>query len=91
MNMKEFLIEKLSPAIKELVPEDNWDDIPSFFRRIYLVEYEENVKTYVVGYWDDPNPLLALNIEGYKFVGVVMQDWVEEHGTLVYKEDDSDD
>jgi len=89
MSIKEFLLEKLSPAIKELVPEENWGDIPSFFRRIYVCEYAENVNAYVVGYWDDPNPLLALNSDGYQFVGVVMQDWVEEHGTLVYTEDDS--
>ena len=87
MDIKDFLIEKLTPAIRELVPEENWNDIPSFFSRVYAVEYEKGVDAYVVGYWDDPNPLLALDTVEYRFIGIVMQDWVEEHGIQIYGEE----
>ena len=87
MNTKEYLIEKLTPAIKEIVPEENWNDIPSFFSRVYAVEYEDGVNAYVVGYWDEPNPLLALHADEYTFIGIVMQEWVEGHGIRIIGED----
>ena len=79
----EFLKEKMMDGIKELVPEEDWGNIDSFFRRVYVVEYNDEHDAYVFGYWDDPNPLLAFDAEQYRFLGVVMQDWVEEHGVQV--------
>lgn len=83
MSMKEILIEQMREGIQEVVPEENWGDIPSFFEKVYVVKYNEFYDAYVVGYWDQPNPLLAIDAEEYEFLGVVMQDWVEEHGTRI--------
>ena len=81
--LSEEIKEKLLPHIQEIVPEENWGDIPSFFSEVYLIDYEDGVKAFVFGYWDDPNPVICFDAETFEFLGVAMQDWTREHGVLV--------
>ena len=79
----DFLLENMMDEIREVVPEENWDTIPSLFEKVYVVPYDESKDAYIIGYWDKENPLLAFNVLTYAFIGVVMQDWVEEHGIQI--------
>lgn len=77
------LKEQVMHGIRDVVPEENWGDIPGFFDRAYLMDYDDDCKVVVVGYWDDPNPVICLDVVTGNFVGVCTQEWVAEHGILL--------
>ena len=81
--ISEELKEKILPHLREIMPREDWDKIPGFFERVYYVKYNDSQYAYVMGYWGDPNPVVAFDESTGLFLGVVMQDWALEHGVLV--------
>ena len=79
----EFLKEKMMEGIKDVVPERDWGNIDSFFEKVYVAKYDDEDDAYILGYWTKEMPLLAFDTERYEFLGVVMQDWVEEYGIQI--------
>lgn len=74
------IIEKLMPGLQEIVPEEDWAIIPNFFEKVYRLKYNEEHDAYILNIWDDDLPALAFDMEDYKFLGVVTEEFAVEHG-----------
>lgn len=81
--LSDEIMEKLVPHIKNMMSKHEWHNIGKLFEKVYLMEYDENHDAYVIGYWGSLNPLLCFDTKTYSFLGVAMEDYVKEHGTLI--------
>lgn len=81
--LSDEVLEKLIPHVKSMMPKQDWHKIGTLFEKVYLLDYDEDHDAYVFGYWNQYNPLLAFDTKTYTFLGVVMQDFVEEHGVEI--------
>ena len=81
--LSDKVLERLTPHIKQIVPEPQWHTIGDLFEKVYLLDYDEEHEAYVIGYWGMDNPLICFDTKTYSFLGVVTEEYVYEHGTQI--------
>lgn len=81
--LSDEIMEKLMPHVKNVIPKQEWHNLGEIFKEVYLMDYDENHDAYVIGYWGSANPLLCFDTKTCSFLGVVMEDYVKEHGMPV--------
>ena len=75
--------EKLLPAIREVLPESDWDNIPSIFEKVYIMHYNNHITVYVMAYWGKDLPALCFSTNNYEFIGVCTQEYAIQNGLLI--------
>lgn len=76
-------LERLVPHLKQYLPKNQYHKIGELVEKVYLYDYNGELKTYSMGFSSEESPFLCFDIRTYSFVGVASPDHVKKHGELI--------
>ena len=76
------IITGLMPKLQEVIPKEDWDTLPLFFKKIYKLQYTDYIG-YALAIWGDELPAVIFNVDTYEYMGVVTQEYAIEHGEVI--------